>query len=206
MHSKQAVPSTGNPKTVTLTESLSVVLSTCRASFSFSRSLSCCWRITSSSISSFCCCVSWAARFWRRSTIWSQTHTKHYPTCQILSTNGLQDIKPSGHKHTSNFTHQQSSGHQTIWSQTHIKHYPSAVFRTSSHLVTNTCETSIKSLGHQAIWSQTHIKQYPPTLYRTSSHLVTNAHQTVSTNSLQDIKPYGKVLLVHLQETMRHLA
>ena len=90
-----------------------------------------------------------------------------------------------------NIIHQRSSRHQAIWSQTHIKLYPSAVFRTSSHLVTNTCQTSIKSLGHQAIWSQTHIKQYPPTVYRTASHLVTNTHQTVSTNSLQDIKPSG---------------
>ena len=172
--------------------------------------------------------------------IWSQTHIKQYPptiyrtsshlvtnTHQTVSTNSLQDIKPSGHKRTSNSIHQQSTGHQAIWSQTHIKQYPPTVYRTSSHLVTNTHQTvstnslqDIKpsghkrtsnsihqqSTGHQAIWSQTHIKQYPPTVYRTSSHLVTNAHQTVSTNSLQDIKPYGKVLLVHLQETMRHLA
>ena len=112
-------------------------------------------------------------------------------THQTVSTNSLQDIKPSGHKHTSNSIHQQSTGHQAIWSQMHTKQYPPTVYRTSSHLVTNTHRTvstnslehikpsghkhmpnSIhqQSTGHQAIWSQTHAKQYPPTVYRTSSH------------------------------------
>ena len=165
-------------------------------------------------------------------------HIKQYPptvyrtsshlvtnTHRTVSTNSLQDIKPSGHKYTSNSIHQQSTGHQTIWSQTHIKQYPPTVYRTSSHLVTNTHQTvstnslqDIKpsghkhtsnsihqqSTGHQAIWSQTHIKQYPPTVYRTSSHLVTNTHQTVSTNSLQDIKPSGHKRMpnsIHQQST-----